>query len=395
MSSSNLVRVAAIAESSYGVTPDMGNFQAARFISESLSGTPDTVVSQQIRTDRMSSGQVVTGLTVAGDLGFELAKESMLEAFMESAMYSTFQSQNLVTVDLTIDVDAGTLTRASGDWSSTLVAGDFLTLAGFASAANNTVIMVTEVTSATVLKFVGPAGMADATGSGTTYKRGDKLSIGVTKKSFTMEKAFLDLTTKAFIYRGMICATMELNVTFGELVSGSFSFMGNGYEAVDQASDFATHSRTINSQATTNTFNGSVDMPYIASSAVGALGPADLSIRSVTLNLNNNLNPQNIIGAIAARDYSPGTATIEVGITAYLDDNSWDILPKKLSQADFALGFMVRNSGGWYGFYLPAIQVSFEDPASAGANQDIMLEMTGQAKVGSGGISALSIYRAG
>lgn len=66
MSSSNLVRVAFIEEVAYGVTPGAGNFETARFTSENLSGTPDTVESQQIRTDRMSSGQVVTGLQVAG-----------------------------------------------------------------------------------------------------------------------------------------------------------------------------------------------------------------------------------------------------------------------------------------------------------------------------------------
>lgn len=394
MSSSNAVRLALIEESSYGVTPGAGNFKTARFISESLSGTPDTVESQQIRTDRMSSGQIVTGLKVGGDMGFELAKEAVLELLMASAMLSTWQTQSLVTADLTIDISERKLTRATGDWSSTLKVGDFLTLAGFSTSANNVVVQITEVTDAKNLLFVGPEGMADEVGSGTTYKRADKLSIGTTKKSFTVEKAFTDLTTKAIIYKGMLVNTMELNVAFGDLVGGKFGFVGNDYDTVSAAADFATHSRTIDDPATTNTFNGSIDMPFLISSAGGAtLDESAIDIQSVSLTLNNNNSPQNVIGNIAPKNYSPGTAGIEISLNAYLTDAAWAILGDKLTQASFALGFMVKNGGGWYGFYMPAIQVSFDDPASGGQNQDLTLDMSGKAKVGSAGESALTIYR--
>ena len=154
-----------------------------------------------------------------------------------------------------------------------------------------------------------------------------------------------------------------------------------------------THLRTIDAPATTNTLNGSVDMPFLGSSAIGALDNSGLDIQSVNITLNNNLSAQNVIGDVAPRDYSPGTAAIEVSVTSYLKDTAWGMLARKLSQASFALGFMVKNQGGWYGFYLPAIQVSFDDPASGGQNQDIQLDMKGTAKVGDLGESALVIYR--
>ena len=73
MSSSNQVRIATIKESTYGVTPPAGNFKTARYTSESLSGTPETTESEQIRQDRLSSGQITVGLNVGGDLNGELA----------------------------------------------------------------------------------------------------------------------------------------------------------------------------------------------------------------------------------------------------------------------------------------------------------------------------------
>lgn len=393
MSSSNLVRLALIEESTYGQTPGAGNFSQARFTSDGLSGTPETTESQQIRTDRMSSGQVVTGLTVGGPVNMELAKESVIDDLFESAMYSTWQTSSAVAVDLTIDVTAKTIVRAAGDFTADVQVGKVLTLTGFSNTVNNTQVMVTEVTNATTIKFSGPDTMVDETGSGTSYQKADYLEIGTTKKSFSIEKAFLDLTDKAIIYRGMIVSSMSLNVAYGEIISSVFTFSGNDYETVTASGDFITDGRTIDAAATTNSLNGSVDMPFLINSADGTLDTSDFCIQSVNLNLNNNLTPQTCIGQAAPDDYSAGTAQIETSLTAYLADENWALLVKKLTQDPFALGFIVKNTGGFYGFYLPAVQVSFEDPGSQGINQDVFLNMTGVAKVGSSGESALTIFK--
>lgn len=394
MSSSNQVRITFIEESTYGTTPGSGNFNTARFVSDNLSGTPETTESQQIRTDRMSSGQIVTGLTVGGGLNFELAKEDAIDLFFKSAMYqSAYTTDTPVTVDLDIDASAKTLTRASGDFNSDVAVGDVITLTGFTNTTNNTQVMVTDITSATVIAIIAKDDIVTETGSGTTFKVADKLDIGTTKTSFSMEKAFLDLTNKAINYRGMIVSEFSLTVGYGEIVNGSFTFMGNDYEAVDAAGDFMTNSRTINASATTSSLNGSVDMPFIGSSASGTFEDANFCIQSVEISLNNGLTPQTCIGQAAPTDYTEGTANIEVTLSAYLSDGNWEILAQKLQQTPFAIGYVVKNAGGFYGFYMPAVQVSFDDPASAGQNQDIIMSMTGMAKVGSNGESALTIFK--
>lgn len=396
--SSNLVRVTFIEETTYGETPATGNFNTARFTSESFSGTPDTVESQQIRIDRQSSGQIVTGLAVEGTMNFELAKESSLDLMIASAMYNDWDVATTVTVDLSYNAATKELTRASGTWSGDakpVKVGDFLTLAGFVASANNTQVMVTSIDSGTVIKVEFPKNPAPVTevGSGTSYKRADKLAIGTTKKSFSVEKAFTDLTTKAIIYKGMIVSQMELSVAYGELINGTMTLSGNSYQTADIAAEFITNSRTINAAATSQTFNGSIDMPFLTTNALGSFSQDGLDIQSVNLSLNNNLSPQNVIGTAAPKDYTPGTAQVEVGLMAYLSNDVWAILAKKLTQDPFALGFMVKNSGGWYGFYMPKIQVSFPDPSSGGQNQDVMLDMTGVGSVGANGEMALYIYR--
>jgi hypothetical protein len=396
MSSSNLVSLRVIEETTLGETPLAGDFSTVRFTSESISGSPTTTESQQIRTDRLSSGQIVTGLEVGGEVSFELAREEVLDKFFASAMMSDWNTQAVQNLDMEIDAENKLIKRLSGDWNTTLVEGDFITLSGFTNSVNNTRAQVLEVVSATIIRVVfdiSGGAVVDEMGLGTSYKRADKISIGSTKKSFTFEKAFLDLTNKALIYKGKLVDQMSLNVAYGEIVTGSFSLLGTGYHTASSPGAFVTNGRTIIPPATSNSMNGSIDMPFVSTSALGELVEADFCIQNLSINLNNNLQAQNCIGEVAAKDFSPGQANVEVSLSAYLSDAVWEIIGKKLTQESFKIGFIVKNLDGWYGFYLPAIQTTFDDPSSGGANQEISLEMNGVAKVGANGEKSLTIYR--
>lgn len=371
-----------------------GDFQTARFTSEKYSGTPQTAESQQIRTDRMSSGQVVTGLQVDGGHAIELAKEQAIEDFMESAMFNAWVQSAIVNDTFAFNATTKVLSRASGSFVTEGVKlGDFIKLTNVSVAAsNNKIVMVTDV-QALQLTLAIPTGMADFAAEAASYQICDKLTIGTTKKSLTIEKTFTDLTTKALIYRGCMVSQMQLQVEYGALVTGSFDTQGNDYANADAASEFASYNEYFEDPATSDTLNGSVDMPFLATDVTGSWDQDAFCLQSLSLNLNNNFTVQNCIGRIAPENYNPGTAQIGVELSSYLKDANWDLINKKLSQAAFGIGFMVQNSDGWYGFFLPAIQVSFDDPQSGGANQDISLDMKGSAKVADDGASALAIFR--
>jgi len=134
-------------------------------------------------------------------------------------------------------------------------------------------------------------------------------------------------------------------------------------------------------------------MPIISSELLGTLTEVEFCIQNISIGLNNNMTVQNCIGEIAPKDYSPGTAAVEVSLSTYLADDNWAALALKLSQQPFAVSFLLNNLDGAYGFYMPAVQVTFDDPSSAGANQEVSLEMEGVARVGTQGESALFIYK--
>ena len=79
-----------------------------------------------------------------------------------------------VTVDLEINTTAGTIVRSSGNWNTDQVkAGSLLTLSGFTNVTNNVEVAVTEVTNSTTIKYLGPVGMVDETGLGTSFDQED------------------------------------------------------------------------------------------------------------------------------------------------------------------------------------------------------------------------------
>lgn len=384
---------AQIAASVVSFTGGTLEFKTARFTQEVYSGTPDTTESTQIRTDRMSSGQVVTGLKVQGGHDFELAKEEAFEDFLESAMYNTWETSELISATQTIDADAGTLFRSSGSYiNDGVLVGDFIKLTNFAASGNNVIIMVMSLVDATIT-FAGPKGMVSVSGDASNFQVCDKVSIGTSQQSLTIEKTFLDLATKALIYRGCVVNEMDLKIEYGSLITGSFKTMGNDYVTAGEADQFVSFGEYIKEPATSLSLNGSVDMPFLATNVTGTWEQDAFCLQSLDMTLNNNLTALNCIGTIAPISYSTGTAEITTTLSSYLKDSNWELLAKKISQDPFALGFEVMNGDGWYGFYMPAVQVSFDDPMSKGQNQEISMDMSGVSRVGLNGEPSLTIYR--
>ena len=393
MSSSNEVQITYIEEATYGETPAVGDFKPVVFTSDGLNAAPETTESAQIRVDRLSSGQVLTGLTVGGDIPVEFSKAQDKDDFFEGAMLSTWAPSAPVAVEMTIDATANTITRSSGDWNAEVAVGDVLILGEFTQDVNNTQVMVMEITSNTVIRYTGPVGMVNDTDTDTTFQVADKIGIGTQRKSYSIEKKFNDLTTRGLVYKGMYLDGFTMTAAYGEIVNGTFNFAGAEYSAADQASELITNGRNILPAATTTPFNGSIDMAFLASSATGAFSGVDFCIQSIEITLANNLTAQNCVGKIGPDNYSLGTAAVNVSLSAYLSDETWQFLDKKLTQESFSLGFIVKNGGGLYAFYIPALQVAFDVPSSAGQNTDIILDMTGVGKVGDNGEKSLYIYK--
>lgn len=377
MSSSNRVRLSALAEATYGVLNPAGNFFDLRKTSEDLSGDPQTVESAEIRADRQTDGQVNTGLQIQGGYAFQLSADPGHQLGIEHAMMSNIISEIIHTDNLDISGGGVTLTTLGDFTADGFIVGDIAVLAGMDDPENNIPVklLVVGTTTATI---VGE-GLVDGSGTGATLTRKAYHDIGLVEKSMSIVKEFLDVADgniRSLTYTGLRVAEMVLNFTFGQIVTGNFVFAGNGY---DQPTVPGTDGRTVDPQGTDENLDASNSFGWLLIDDVNL----DICVENLELNLNNNLQPENCIGKAAPNDQVPGSAALTFTATIHLGLLAWDqFMAAKVDQSKMSIDFYALDSTGkGYAISMYSVQVNFPDPAASGGNTPVTLAITGLASI--------------
>jgi hypothetical protein len=405
MSSGNLVSVILVPETVYGEkdTPLSGVVaETARFTSESLSGTPTTTESAAIRTDRMSSGQVVTGLEVGGSLEYELSAGKYFDNMFSAAMMSQFIPPAVIAgTDVTLTPDG-----ADDQLATLTITGDFTTINAspndvlqLVPASGVTVtVTVISVTSTTELQVATAAGEAAIVSTVMDVEIPAHLVIGAEQQSYTFGKSYLDVQhllstdNHSQTYTGTLVNGFTIDATYGNICTGAFEVMGNGYEleAPSYEQQIVAAGGVVNPAETQQPINSSIDIQLLTADGEAAT----YCTESFQLAFSNGLDPTNCIGSAAPEGYTLGTASIEVNSNIYLSDSAYDLwMINKLSQTPVALTFILNNSAGGWAFALAAVQLSFPDPSSGGQDTQTMIEGSGTGKVGANGESSLIVYK--
>lgn len=89
MASGSDLRVALVAEATFGVTPSTPSFETLRLTSGGLSTTKETVVSEEIRNDQNITDELQVGQDVAGSYPFEMSYGSF-DDLIEAALGGTW-----------------------------------------------------------------------------------------------------------------------------------------------------------------------------------------------------------------------------------------------------------------------------------------------------------------
>lgn len=91
---SSSTRLAFLAETTENQIPATPSWQNLRYTSDSLNYQKQTVVSEEIRSDRNVPDMIDVGFGVGGDIGFELSYGT-LDDLLESVMFNTWASDVL------------------------------------------------------------------------------------------------------------------------------------------------------------------------------------------------------------------------------------------------------------------------------------------------------------
>lgn len=138
---SNRASIRYIAESiaAWGETPASGNTRFLRFTSSTLSANKETVVSDELRADRMVSSVPEVGATSEGEVNFELSagsQDDFLQAFV-LGFWTRPMSFDYFKGDTVAWTANDTITISGRDVSAYFTVGRRVKTEGFATDANN------------------------------------------------------------------------------------------------------------------------------------------------------------------------------------------------------------------------------------------------------------------
>jgi len=273
-----------------------------------------------------------------------------------------FKTNAISTGDLTVG-SATTVTSATFDFTDLdLEAGQYLLLGNFTNAGNNKIVKLATIAEGT-LTFSN-SGLTAESADSNAYIVGKRVKNGIVSKSFLLEKHFGDID-KLMHFTGMRPGSMSLNVESQQIVTGSFTFMGKeGFPADDTVSGHrveASISDALN--ATTN---------------VGSIkeGGTDLAtaLRSITVEIGNNLRTKPKIGSRSPIDIGYGFIDVTGTVNAYLEDLT--LLNKMINHTVTSLEFRFTDAAGnAIHFTLPRLYFSSGNPTTPGGNEDVMLPL--------------------
>jgi hypothetical protein len=370
LASSSRVQLAYIKETNYGETPVAGNGRKLRMTGESLNFDLSKEASKEIRDDRQVAGATTVDASSQGGFNFHLQYAEYDELF-EAALQSTYSVFGTGGVGDTFTatfaantITASVATAGASDFT-TLQLGQWFRLSAPTSPNDGKFFRVSTTTAPTTTVITLDASTPAAVGAGIAgcSIATSRLTNGVTLSTFTLEKAFGDVT-QYLTYRGMGLSKMNLNFAAAALTDGSFEFMGKDgvRNAAKQLPGTLVASQTYEIQ------NG---VRGIAHLWEGGAPITTTSVRSLSMSVDNNLRGQKGLGTLGNVGLGVGDFSASGSMEVYFADGSQ--YDKFLNDTYTPLVLASKDTAGnGYVYSFPRVLLMNGKIVAGGKNQDVM-----------------------
>jgi hypothetical protein len=269
LQSTNRVKISKTRELTFGVTPATPAFKTIRQVSSSLAVNPQTVVSNEIRSDRQVPALILTALQAGGDVAGEMSFLSM-DDDMEEALQGTWATNPNITVATQateISALSATTATVAANLGTPFKTGMLVLTGGFPTAANNNIVpRVASSTSTTVvfplatfaaevapipvgasLRVVGFAGVAGdivavtAGGNALTSTALDFTTLGLQPGMWARPNGFVTVADNDFC---RISAITAARLSFDRVPAGWVADTGAAVVISVYIGDFLTNAST-------------------------------------------------------------------------------------------------------------------------------------------------------
>jgi hypothetical protein len=355
-----------------GLASNYASTTELRYNSHTLKHQKITLVSEEIRSDRSAVGLVKVGIGAGGEFTHELIYGDE-ESFIASAMMTPIASPYTGANSATTWAIASNVLSTSGSLPAGLQAAKWIKLSGFATAANNGIKRVISSTSTTITL----EGMTNEAAGATVTVYWRYSRQGTTLESYLIETEQAD-SGICIPLTGMCVNTWNLSMEARAKIMSTFGFIGYGLPS-------GTSSRTDGVGTTVSAASLNSVMNTTSNVAVLKADNRNMeaSIRSLTLNVNNNLRERLAIGREGTLVPGTGESTITGTMQLYFDSKTqYDAFLLHTSQS---LELTMQDAAGnTISIYLPKIEQTDGSYDVPGLNQDVFFNMNFKASKGTG-----------
>jgi len=359
MSDANRIRMSYIAEDTYGETKTGSNLQTLRLTGESVKMDTDTTSSNELRSDRQTSDIIRNNISASGSIEWEMSYGAYDDLIAAWLMSSGWSSPVSVTATTIAAVNATNSITDSGDGFGTLVAGQWIKVSGFDTAANNGYFKI-ETAAAGEITVSGGTLTDESAGESVTIQMGGQVTQGTTSTSFNIERAYTDIAGEFVLNTGMMVSSGSMNISPDQIITGSFDFLGR------QAASMAASAGTGYTAAPTNSVMNAIDNVNVLLS-----DGSSFSAREFSLSLNNNLRTRLQIGHLGAISIGTGTVDVTGSLTAYFQSSADMDKYRNFTTTSIAIA-LEDVSGNGYVIELPSVKFTDGTDNASGKNTDIM-----------------------
>jgi hypothetical protein len=392
---SNRVGVRYVKETVEGTTPSTPALTPVRLTGESINFKANFASSEEIRSDRMTADTIYTSGSAEGDINAELSYASF-DDFFEAALFSTWATTGTAisaATDISITKTVATpntwvLGASSSDFTAhSWVVGQFVKVAGFSPAGT----FYAEITSLAAHSMgIRPTSnvATDAAGDSVTITPLNYLRNGTTKTTFTIQKAFQDLTAPEYWnFTGAVVSSMQLDVQTGSITKLAFGFKAR--DGVMTETQIA--GATVGTPNTNSVMDSGDNVASITFD--GDPGAATTYyFNQLSLKADNNVRTLNAVGSVAAIGVNAGRSAVSGSIELYFSDSSQ--YDKFRARTVFEFSVMMADTAGQrYFVTLPRCKFTDMTIVAGGLDKDIMASASFEVLANSASTYQLQISR--
>ena len=359
MADANRHSIYAVKETSYGVTPNNPELVTIRNIGVTVGLSKDSLQSDETRSDRQITDFRQGAEQIGGDINIELSYGSF-DMFIEAGLLSTDWASP-ASISGILNATATGFTQSLGSFiDEGFAEGQIVKSSGFVASgfSGQSVVTSVEETVLTTDPISGTHGVEAGNGNELIIAS-ERVSSGTTRRSFTLVRHFADIEASDkpyYIYRGCEINSMTLTIGANAKVTGTFTFIGQSQETVENLSALGTPTFPQVSQTSIlNSFTGKLKESGVT---IGV-------ITEITLTLENGLEAKFVIGDKNTIQPSVGQSNLTGQITAFFENST--LVEKFLNETESSINFTLPDdSGNLQSFTIPRIKYTGGQPDTSG-----------------------------